>query len=158
MDDLPSIRQRHQKQKLVMTSGTFDLLHAGHLSYLTTVKKYGDVVLVLLSGDARVKARKGNKRPVISETDRANLLDGLKIVDYVLIDPSKLTPEETDPIHREILERLQPDYYVTDGADPRFYHLMPPTQFIITERSDVETSTSAIIERILNLYDKSRLL
>jgi cytidyltransferase-like protein len=148
VDDLASMRKRHAIQKLVLTSGTFDLLHVGHLNYLEKVKLRGDVTVVLLSGDNRVKARKGPDRPITPEGERARLLDGLKIVDYVFIDPSKLGSEETDPIHAEILQKLQPDYYVTDGADPRFFNLMDKSKFIIIERLQPEPSTTSIIERI----------
>ena len=151
LDDLSSIRQQHTNQKLVMTSGTFDLLHTGHLNYLEQVKKHGDIVVALLSGDNRVKARKGQNRPIISENDRARMLDNLKLVDYVFIDPSKLGPEETDSVHADVLQKLNPDFYVTDGPDPRFVELMDESKFITLERMNPEPSTTAIIERIINL-------
>jgi cytidyltransferase-like protein len=148
LNDLNSIRTRHANQKLVLTSGTFDLLHVGHLNYLEQVKQYGDRVIVLLSGDNRVKSRKGPSHPIINEVDRARILDSLKVVDYVFIDPSRLKPNETDPIHAEILQELQPDHYVTDGPDPRFVDLMDKAKFIILERLQSEPSTTSIIERI----------
>jgi rfaE bifunctional protein nucleotidyltransferase chain/domain len=147
-EDLSFIREQEVGRKLVLTSGTFDLLHTGHLNYLEKVKQYGDAVIVLLSGDKRVKARKGNGRPIISEGQRAQMLDALVVVDYVLIDPSRLLPEETDPIHAELIQELQPDYYVTDGPDPRFYDLMDKVRFIILERLQSEPSTTSIIQRI----------
>lgn len=150
-DDLASVRKDHSGQRLVLTSGTFDLFHAGHLSYLEQVRQYGDVVVVLLSGDSRVKARKGATRPITPEKDRARILDALKIVDYVFIDPSLLGPEETDQIHREILQRLQPDAYVTDGPDPRFVNLLEPSKFVVLDRSHEPVSTTAIIDRIMHL-------
>ena len=108
----------------MLTSGTFDFLHGGYLNYLEKVREHGDIVVVLLSGDQRVKYRKGSKRPIISEGERARMLDNLKMVDYVLIDPSKMKPDETDPMHAEILQKLNPDFYLTGGRDPRFYNLM----------------------------------
>jgi cytidyltransferase-like protein len=149
LDDLSEVRQRHAGQKLVMTSGTFDLFHAGHLSYLEEVKALGEVMLVLLSGDGRVRARKGEGRPIIPENERARVLDALKIVDYVFIDPSLLGPDETDPVHADIVDRLQPDCYATDGPDPRFVKLIDSEKFIIVERSGQEQSTTAIIEKIV---------
>lgn len=105
--------------------------------------------VVLLSGDKQIKAWKGSKRPIINEGERARILDSLKIVDYVLIDPSKLSPNETDPIHAEIIKKLKPDFYVTDGPDPRFYNLINKSQFIILDRMNPESSTTSIICRIL---------
>ena len=150
-DDITDIRNNHSDQKVVLTSGTFDLLHVGHLNYLEKVKEHGDVVVVLLSSDQRVKSRKGSKRPIINESERARILDNLKIVDYVFIDPSKMRPDETDPIHAEILQKLNPDFYVTDGPDPRFYDLMDKPKFIILDRMNPEPSTTSIINRILEL-------
>jgi len=150
-DDLANIRVKHKGEKIVLTSGTFDLFHVGHLSYLERVKQYGDIVVILLSGDDRVKARKGSSRPIIPEGDRARILDSLKIVDYVIVDPSRLSPNATDPIHAEILQKLQPDYYVTDGPDPRFVDLMDASKFIILERMQPDPSTTTIIERIRGL-------
>jgi cytidyltransferase-like protein len=149
IDELAEIRTRHNDQKVVLTSGTFDLFHTGHLKYLEEVKKHGDTLAVLLSGDGRVVARKGLKRPIIGEEDRARVLDSLKIVDYVFVDPSKMSPDTTDPIHAEILQKLQPDFYVTDGPDPRFYKLMDKSKFIILDRMNPEPSTTSIINRIL---------
>lgn len=151
LNELSMTREQHANQKLVLTSGTFDLLHVGHLDYLEKVKQYGDVVMVLLSSDERVKARKGPSRPIINETERAQMLESLKAVDYVFIDPSKLPPDESDPIHAEVLHKLQPDFYVTDGPDPRFYDLMDKSKFIILERLQPEPSTTSIIKRIREL-------
>ena len=150
-DNLQDIRTNHSDKKVVLTSGTFDLLHVGHLNYLEKVKEHGDVVVVLLSGDSRVKARKGSKRPIINEGERARILDNLKVVDYVFIDPSKMKPTEIDPIHAEILQKLNPDFYITDGPDPRFYNSMDRSKFIILDRLNPEPSTTSIINRIVEL-------
>ena len=153
INDLPSIRKQHSTQKLVLTSGTFDLIHIGHLNFLENAKKYGDILVVLMSGDNRVRARKGSTRPIINETERARILDALKVVDYVFIDPSMLGPNETDSIHAEIIKLLQPDYYVTDGPDPRFIELVDKSKFIIIDRNDAseQKSTTEIIEHIVNI-------
>lgn len=151
LDNLQEIRRNHSGQRVVLTSGTFDLLHVGHLNYLGKVKEHGDIVIVLLSGNDRVKARKGSKRPIINESERARILDNLMLVDYVFIDPSNMSPDETDPLHAEILQKLDPDFYVTDGPDPRFYDLMDKSRFIILDRVNPEPSTTSIINHILEL-------
>jgi len=150
-DNLADVRERHVNERIVLTSGTFDLFHNGHLRYLEQVKSHGDIVVVMLSGDKRIKARKGSKRPIIRQRDRARILDSLKVVNYVFIDPSEMPPEATDPIHAEILEKLQPDFYVTDGPDPRFYSLMDQSRFIILDRMNPEPSTTSIIQRIVEV-------
>lgn len=149
-ENLSAVRSRHQNEKVVLTSGTFDLLHVGHLRYLEAVKALGDVVVVLLSGDARVKARKGSSRPIIPEGDRAQMLDALKTVNYVLIDPATGSPQEIDPIHAEIIKQLDPDLYATDGEDPRFFNLMDKAKLFILPRTNESISTSAIIDHIQN--------
>lgn len=150
-ENLADIRKSHQKEKIALTSGTFDLLHVGHLRYLSAVKSLGDIVVVLLSSDNRVKARKGPDRPIIPEDDRARMLDALKIVDYVFIDPSPSAPDQTDPLHANIISELQPDVYATDGPDPRFWNIMEKSKLVILPRSEEDVSTSAIIANIQHL-------
>jgi D-glycero-beta-D-manno-heptose 1-phosphate adenylyltransferase len=152
-ENLAGIRSQHKNEKIVLTSGTFDLLHVGHLRYLNAVKSLGDIVVVMMSGDDRIKARKGPKRPIIPENDRAQMLDALKVVDYVFIDPATSLPEDIDPVHAEIVAELQPDIYATDGPDPRFWNIMEESKLVIVPRSEGEghASTSAIIEHIVNL-------
>ena len=152
-EQLTDVRQAHQDKKIVLTSGTYDLLHVDHVRYLNAVKTLGDIVVVMLSGDDRVKARKGTQRPIIPENDRAQLLDALKVVDYVFIDPAVTTTDQTDPIHAQIVSELQPDVYATDGPDPRFWSIMDKSKLVIVPRSQGEDqiSTTAIIEHIQNL-------
>lgn len=155
LENLTDIRAQHKNEKIALTSGTFDLLHVGHLRYLDAVKSLGDVVVVMLSGDDRVRARKGPQRPIIPENDRALMVDALKVVDYVFIDPATSSPEETDPVHAEVVAKLQPDVYATDGPDPRFWNIMEQSKLVILpdprSEGDGHASTSAIIDRIANL-------
>lgn len=154
-EDLAGIRSQHENEKIVLTSGTFDLLHVGHLRYLNAVKALGDIVVVMLSGDDRIKARKGPSRPIIPEDDRAQMLDALKVVDYVFIDPATAPPDQIDPVHAQIAAELQPDVYATDGPDPRLWNVMDESKLVIVPRSESGgygyASTSAIIEHIANL-------
>lgn len=161
LDELAGIRKKHKDETIVLTGGTFDMLHVGHKRYLEAVNALGDIVVVMLSGDARTKARKGPKRPIILESDRAELLDALKLVDYVFIDPTTAPPDEIDPVHAEIVAVLQPDIYATDGPDPRFWDIMDESKLnvITQERSEgyselsgpENASTSSIIKHILEL-------
>lgn len=155
LEDLAGIREKHKSEKIVLTGGTFDLLHVGHLRYLEAVKALGDIVIVMMSGDARTRARKGVTRPIIPESDRAEMLDALNLVDYVFIDPATAPPDEIDPVHAEIVAALQPDVYATDGPDPRFLKIMDELRQVILPRADGGDygSTSAIIEHILGRHD-----
>ena len=80
-------RLRSESQRVVATNGCFDILHVGHVRYLTAARKLGDVLVVGLNGDDSVRQLKGEGRPVNREQDRAEVLAALESVDYVAIFP-----------------------------------------------------------------------
>jgi rfaE bifunctional protein nucleotidyltransferase chain/domain len=80
-------RLRSKSQRVVATNGCFDILHVGHVRYLTAARKLGDVLVVGLNGDDSVRQLKGEGRPVNREQDRAEVLAALESVDYVTIFP-----------------------------------------------------------------------
>ncbi|MFZ0611931.1 MAG: D-glycero-beta-D-manno-heptose-7-phosphate kinase [Desulfobacterales bacterium] len=96
--------------KIVFTNGCFDLLHPGHIHLLNAAKGYGDKLIVGLNSDASVGRLKGDRRPILGETDRAAILGALDCVDLVIIF------EEDTPI--TLIETLEPDVLVK-GADYR---------------------------------------
>ena len=98
---------REQGKKIVFTNGCFDILHVGHVRYLTAAKKFGDVLIVGLNTDASVKKLKGDSRPVNNEKDRAEVLLGLKAVDYVVF-----FGEQTA---ENLISEIKPDIYVKGG-------------------------------------------
>jgi len=85
-------RRRKAGQEMVFTNGCFDLLHAGHVSYLESARHLGDYLVVGLNSDKSVREIKGPERPVNPEAMRAHVLAGLAAVDYVVIfdDPTPL--------------------------------------------------------------------
>lgn len=88
--NLDELRQKvsqwkRQKQKIVFTNGCFDLLHAGHVTYLEAAKKRGDKLVLGLNTDRSVSALKGPTRPVVNENDRARVLAALESVDAVIL-------------------------------------------------------------------------
>jgi len=93
---------------VVFTNGVFDLLHPGHVRYLTAARKEGDALIVGVNSDRSVRANKGPSRPVNTEAERAELLAGLRVVDAAVV-----FDEETP---HEIITALQPDVLVK-GAD-----------------------------------------
>lgn len=99
---------RKQKKKIVFTNGVFDLIHRGHIEYLTKAKSLGDTLIVGLNSDKSVKIIKGDKRPIIYEYDRAFVLQNLKPVDYVVIF------NEDNPY--KLISKILPDTLVK-GAD-----------------------------------------
>lgn len=76
---------KQAKQKIVFTNGCFDLLHAGHVTYLEAAKKRGDKLILGLNTDRSVRALKGKTRPVVNEQDRARVLAALESVDAVIL-------------------------------------------------------------------------
>jgi D-glycero-beta-D-manno-heptose 1-phosphate adenylyltransferase len=82
-------RLRSESQRVVATNGCFDILHVGHVRYLTAARKLGEILVVGLNGDDSVRQLKGEGRPVNREQDRAEVLAALESVDYVTIFPEK---------------------------------------------------------------------
>lgn len=74
---------------LVFTNGCFDILHRGHVEYLTFARNQGDALVVAVNTDASVRANKGPDRPINSEQDRAWVLGSLRAVDYVIFFSEK---------------------------------------------------------------------
>lgn len=98
---------KNSGKKIVFTNGCFDLIHSGHILYLSEAKKLGDILIIGLNSDDSVKRLKGNGRPINNETDRAIVLDALKFVDYLTIF------DEDTPF--ELISLLKPDVLVKGG-------------------------------------------
>ena len=94
-------------KKLVVTNGVYDLLHPGHVEYLTMAKDEGDLLLVCCNGDESVRAIKGPLRPVIDEQNRAFMLASLECVDRVVVFK--------EPEALNTLIAIEPDIYVKGG-------------------------------------------
>lgn len=95
-------------KKVVFTNGCFDILHSGHVKYLSEARKLGDALVLGLNTDASVRALKGEGRPINNETDRASVLAALGFVDFITF-----FGEETP---KELIDELIPDILVK-GAD-----------------------------------------
>jgi rfaE bifunctional protein nucleotidyltransferase chain/domain len=76
---------RASGRRVVLANGCFDLLHVGHVRYLTAARALGDVLIVGLNGDASVRRLKGPGRPLMAEADRAEILAALQVVDHVVV-------------------------------------------------------------------------
>jgi D-beta-D-heptose 7-phosphate kinase/D-beta-D-heptose 1-phosphate adenosyltransferase len=109
-DEIVSLvsRLKNQGKKIIFTNGCFDILHAGHVSYLQKAKALGDVLMVGLNSNASVTRLKGSGRPINNENDRALVLAGLASVDYIVVFDQD-TPYE-------LIKSIQPDV-LTKGAD-----------------------------------------
>jgi rfaE bifunctional protein nucleotidyltransferase chain/domain len=100
--------RRRERQRIVFTNGCFDLMHIGHTRYLQAARDLGDVLVVGVNTDASVRGlRKGPGRPIVSESQRAEVVAALSCVDYVVLF------DEPDPGH--LIAELQPDVLVKGG-------------------------------------------
>jgi D-beta-D-heptose 7-phosphate kinase/D-beta-D-heptose 1-phosphate adenosyltransferase len=99
---------RKQGKSIVFTNGCFDILHAGHVSYLRASRKHGDLLVVGLNSDASIRRIKGEGRPVNSEADRVMVLSELESVSYVVVF------DADTPI--ELIKAVKPDV-LAKGAD-----------------------------------------
>ena len=134
---------------IVFTNGCFDLLHAGHVRYLSAARAEGDLLVVGLNSDASVKRIKVPGRPVVPENQRAEVLSALACVDYVILF------DEPDP--GNLIRQIAPDVLVK-GADWPEDHIIGADT--VTARGGKvvrvplvpEVSTSAIIRRIIERF------
>ena len=100
-------RLGEQGRRVVFTNGCFDLLHPGHVLYLAEARRLGDALVVALNSDASVRRLKGAGRPILNESERAEVLAALAAVDWVTIF------DEDTP--RPLIAALLPDVLVKGG-------------------------------------------
>jgi D-beta-D-heptose 7-phosphate kinase / D-beta-D-heptose 1-phosphate adenosyltransferase len=106
LDELEEILNSHRKEnkKIVFTNGCFDILHVGHIEYLKFSRRQGDVLVIGLNTDRSIREQKGDKRPFVSEDERARLISALEDVGYVILF-DELTPEK-------LIRKIKPDVLV----------------------------------------------
>ena len=144
-----SKQYRDAGKTIVFTNGCFDILHAGHVKYLTLAATYGQILILGLNSDRSVKIIKGDKRPVIGEDHRSIVMAALECIDHVVLFD--------DPDPGKLIETIIPDVLVK-GAD------WPEDQIVGADfvKSnggcikrvvlEPDISTTKIIEKIGELY------
>ena len=100
-------RLRAAGKRLVFTNGVFDLLHVGHVRYLSQARALGDALVVAINSDRSVRELKGPERPVFDQDERAEILAALRDVNYVVVF------DDISP--REAIKKLLPDVLVKGG-------------------------------------------
>lgn len=152
--DLFRIRDelRRQGKTVVFTNGCFDIIHRGHIECLRKAKSFGDILIVGLNSDSSVRKIKGDKRPIVSQKDRAEILASLEMVDYVSIF------RENTPFR--MISRLAPDVLVKGGGYTKGN--IVGNSIVLTSGGKVKTvrkvqgrSTKNIIQKILYRYGKT---
>ena len=142
-------RLKARGKKVVFTNGCFDILHVGHIRYLRRARKHGDILIVGMNTDRSVKQIKGEKRPIVPEKERAEVLSALEFVDYVVLF------DDPDPL--ALIESLRPSVLVK-GADW-------PKEKIVGREAVEKTggkvirvplvpgaSSSGVIEKVIKAY------
>jgi len=135
---------------IVFTNGAFDILHAGHVTYLEFARRQGDVLVVGLNSDASVRRYKGDRRPVNRQADRAKVLAALECVDYVVVfgedEPATLIAELIPDV---LVKGADWSHYVS-GRDVVEKH----GGRVVLAKMVKGRSTSRLIERIVKAYGK----
>jgi len=144
---------RAKGKQVVFTNGCFDLIHPGHTTYLETAREKGDYLVVAINSDRSVREIKGDKRPILTQDERADVVSALSSVDFVIIF------DELDP--ERLIASIVPNVLVK-GADW-------PMESIIGRETVTRngghvfriplvpnSSTTNIVEKILKLYKSNQ--
>ena len=138
--------------KIVLTSGTFDMVHIGHARYLENAKKHGDLLIVGVDSDQKVKKRKGPERPVVPEGERLEMLTHLRSVDLVFL-------KELKHSKWALIKAVKPDVLVVvkDTYDNKtIKELKSYCGKVVVSEYQATTSTSAKI-RLLQIGTAKKL-
>ncbi len=138
---------RLQNKKIVFTNGCFDLLHLGHVDYLSKARDLGDILVVGVNSDNSVKRLKGNTRPLQDEVSRSQILASFVFVDFVVLF------DEDTPLN--LIQTVQPDILVK-GADYKIEDIVG-YDIVKNKGGEVKTisflqgfSTTNIVNKILD--------
>ena len=143
---LKSILNNNRNKKIIFTNGCFDIIHRGHVEYLSQAADYGDILIIGLNSDSSVSKIKGKNRPIQDEQSRAEVLAAMQFIDYIVIFDQE-TP-------KQLIEYLQPNVLIK-GSDYKISDIVGG-DFVIANGGKVITidfiegySTTKIIDKIL---------
>lgn len=133
------------KMKIVLTSGSFDIVHIGHMRYLREARMLGDCLIVGIDSDEKVRARKGEFRPLIPELERAEMVAHSRYADIITI-------KQNDEERWELIKLVCPDILVVskrnEGNDKNLAALEKLCGRVIVLESQAITSTSSRIRKL----------
>lgn len=138
---------------MVLTIGSWDMLHIGHLRYLNKAREHGDVLVVGVDSDEAIKRYKGEDRPIIPETERMEMLSYQDCVTYVtLVDDVGFKGEW----YYGLLKMLRPNIFVAvEDSYPEEQKEMIKKfcgELVVLPRQAEDTSSSEIIQRIIKKH------
>lgn len=153
LKQLPKLKQLKTGDKtLVLVGGCFDILHAAHKEFLENAKKQGDLLMIILESDDKVKELKGKKRPINSQKKRAEALAKFSSVDMVLMTPFL----KNDHDYEILVKKLEPDIIAITRGAPLYswekdYMTEKRGKIVEVINRKKDYSTSKIVENRLNI-------
>jgi len=130
--------------RIVLTQGTYDMVHIGHARYFEAAKRHGDLLVVGVDSDEKVRARKGPERPVVPQEERLEMVAHLRPVDIVVLKPLKAPKWQ-------LIKMVKPDTLIATKETYEKKHLKDLKKFcgeIIVLDPMATTSTSAKIRKL----------
>lgn len=137
---------KKQGKVVVLAGGCFDILHPGHVIFLEKAKKTGDILVVFLESDQKVKELKGVNRPVHTQQERAQVLSALRAVDCVVMLPYMKFEAEYD----ELIAKIKPDVIAATSKDTNNPHYQRSAKLVGAKLK--------VVTKIIGNYSTSRLL
>lgn len=144
-ENLKLILEKEKRKKIVFTNGCFDIIHRGHIEYLSKAADYGDILIIGLNSDKSVSKLKGKNRPLQDETSRSEILAAIEFVNFVVIF------DDDTPLN--LIKFLKPNILIK-GSDYKISEIVGG-DFVLKNGGEVITidfidgySTSNIVDKI----------
>lgn len=135
---------RKQGKKIVLTQGSFDMIHIGHGRYCAEAKTYGDTLIVGVDSDKKIRKRKGRNRPVVPQDERLEMMTYLEAVDFVVL-------KKLDALKYSLTKLIKPDVLIAVKNTYTPEQIKQLEKFcgeVVVLEYQATTSTSAKIRRV----------
>jgi len=136
-----SKKLRNQNKTVVLAGGCFDILHPGHIAFIEKAKEKGDILIILLESDEKIKRTKGENRPIHVQQERAMMVQALRFVDYIVLLPFFTENMQYD----NLIITLKPHIIAVTANDPNIIH----------KKRQAEKSGAEVVEVIGYIPNKS---
>jgi rfaE bifunctional protein nucleotidyltransferase chain/domain len=137
-------------KKIVLVGGCFDLLHFGHISFLKQAKALGEYLIVALESDENVRRKKGDARPIHTQTQRKEMLESLSFVDEVIALP----PMHGYPDYLKLVQKIKPAVIAVTEGDHTKVKKMEQAKEVgatVVEIPKIHTPSTSQLAKLLGL-------